>query len=246
MGGMIPGSRFLSIIVILAVIAVPCAVFSQQSQGNAQEITEISPTDQELRTIVSIDAEDAYLPVVLSILAEKSGYNIVTGPGVSKEERISIHLSDTPIEEAMNLVVRAAGLSYEIVGNSFLVAKADKLKEQVGLNSYVITLQYAQAEEIKELLTDFAASIQVDKSGNKLLIITTPKIISDIRTVVTEIDLPAMQITLSARLIEVSVEDEERLGINWSKISTSTAQWFYEGQTRPGAESATEIGRAHV
>lgn len=241
MGGMIPGSRFLSIIVILAVIAVPCAVFSQQSQGNAQEITEISPTDQELRTIVSIDAEDAYLPVVLSILAEKSGYNIVTGPGVSKEERISIHLSDTPIEEAMNLVVRAAGLSYEIVGNSFLVAKADKLKEQVGLNSYVITLQYAQAEEIKELLTDFAASIQVDKSGNKLLIITTPKIISDIRTVVTEIDLPAMQITLSARLIEVSVEDEERLGINWSKISTSTAQWFYEGQTRPGAESATAV-----
>ena len=82
-----------------------------------------------LQQVVSIDADDAFLPSILTILAAKSGYNIVTGPGVNKEERISIHLKDTPIEHAMNLVVRAAGLSYEIVGNSFLVAKSQKLKE---------------------------------------------------------------------------------------------------------------------
>src|SRR3990172_2209494 len=67
-----------------------------------------------LERLVDIDADDAFLPSVLSILAEKSGYNIVTGPGVNKEERISVHLKDVPIEQAMNLVVRAAGLSYEI------------------------------------------------------------------------------------------------------------------------------------
>jgi len=224
----------------VALAAVP-EVAAQETEEGGTRMEAFAATAPGLRTIVSIDAEDAYLPSVLSILAAKSGFNIVTGPGVSKEERISIHLRDAPIEEAMNLVVRAAGLSYEIIGNSFLVAKASKLKEQVGLNSYVLSLQYADAEEVKDLLSDFAAKIQVDKAGNKLLIITTPKIITDIDRVVHDIDQPVMQITLSARLIEVSVQDEERMGINWSKLSTSTTQFFYEGSTKPGTEAATAV-----
>ncbi|KPL06594.1 hypothetical protein AMJ86_07975 [bacterium SM23_57] len=172
-----------------------------------------------LQKVVSIDADDAFLPSILTILAAKSGFNIVTGPGVNKEERVSIHLRDAPIEHAMNLVVRAAGLSYEIVGNSFLVAKSAKLKEEVGLTSYVISLQYADAGETMELLKDFNAQIQVDRGGNKLLVITSPKVISEINAIVTEIDRPSLQIMLEARLIEVAVEDEEQLGIDWSKLA---------------------------
>ncbi|MBU1937214.1 hypothetical protein KKG05_07425, partial [bacterium] len=114
----------------------------------------LKEADEALQRKVSIDADDAFLPSILSILADKSGYNIVTGPGVNREERISIHLKDTPIEQAMNLVVRAAGLSYELVGRSFLVAPADKLKSQVGLTSYVIELQYSDAANIKEMLRE--------------------------------------------------------------------------------------------
>ena len=242
MGGISRGPILPITTLVLTLIAGPGA--AQETQAPAETGTKlqaIATTAPGLRTVVSIDAEDAFLPSVLSILAAKSGFNIVTGPGVSKEERISIHLKDAPIEEAMNLVVRAAGLSYEIVGNSFLVAKAAYLKEQVGLNSYVLSLQYANAEDVQELLEDFAASITVDRSGNKLLVITTPKIITDIERVVRSVDMPALQITLAARLIEVSAEDEERLGINWSKLSTSTAQNIYEGQTRPGLEAATAI-----
>jgi type IV pilus assembly protein PilQ len=242
MGGISRGPKIILTTLVLAIIAGPSA--AQETQTAAEPGTKlqaIATTAPGLRTVVSIDAEDAFLPSVLSILAAKSGFNIVTGPGVSKEERISIHLKDAPIEEAMNLVVRASGLSYEIVGNSFLVAKAAYLKEQVGLNSYVISLQYADANDVKELLKDFAASIEVDKSGNKLLVITTPKIITDVERVVRSVDQPALQITLSARLIEVSAEDEERLGINWSKLSTSTAEQIFEGQSKPGAELATAV-----
>ena len=252
MGGRILSLKITNIMLILALLMIPVITFGQGGSAenassdatvgeSANDAGGISSRGPGLRTIVSIDAEDAYLPSVLSILAAKSGYNIVTGPGVSKEERISIHLKDTPIEQAMNLVVRAAGLSYEIVGSSFLVATSSRLKEQVGVNSYIIPLQYANAEDVQTLLKDFGSMIQVDLSGNKLLIITTPKIISDMRAVIAEIDQPSLQITLSARIIEVSVEDEERLGINWSKLSTAFSQSLYEGQNVPGTESATAI-----
>jgi type IV pilus assembly protein PilQ len=180
----------------------------------------LKEADEALQRKITLDADDAFLPSILSILAEKSGYNIVTGPGVNKEERISIHLKDTPIEQAMNLVVRAAGLSYELVGKSFLVAPAEKLKAQVGLTSYVVELQYTDAATLKEMLSEFNARITVDVTGNKLLIITSPKIISDILKVIEEVDKPALQIVLETRIIEVSVEDEEKLGIDWNRLSS--------------------------
>lgn len=194
------------------------------SMAFAQDTGPISPTGAAapgpgLQKLVTIDAEDAFLPSILAILADESGYNIVTGPGVNKEERVSVHLKNTPIEQAMNLVVRAAGLSYEVIGNSFLVADAKKLREEVGLSSYVVELQYALASEVKELLQDFNASIQVDDTGNKLLVITSPKVIAEIQNVVEAVDKPALQIMLEAQLIEVAVEDEEELGIDWAKLS---------------------------
>ncbi len=198
----------------------------------------ISPNLQKL---VTIDAEDAFLPSILAILASESGYNIVTGPGVNKEERVSVHLQNTPIEQAMNLVVRAAGLSYEVVGNSFLVAPADKLKEEVGLTSYVIELQYASAAEVGALLQNFTAQIQVDQAGNKLLLITSAKVIAEIQKVVAAVDRPALQIMLEAQLIEVAVEDEEALGIDWGRLSELNTTFSEMGVNASGAPTLVPV-----
>jgi len=173
----------------------------------------------EDKTLITIHAEDAFLPSILSILAKESGYNIVTDPNVNKQDKVSIHLDDVPIEQAINLVVRAVGLSYEVVGNSFLIADPKKLKEEVGVTSYVVTLKYAAAEDVKNLLQDISDQIQVDIPGNKLLVNASPKKIAEIVKVVESIDVPAIQIMLETRLIEVAADIEEQLGLDWSKIS---------------------------
>ena len=41
--------------------------------------------------LVTIDAEDANLATVLSIIAQDSEYNIVTGPAVSENKKLTIH-----------------------------------------------------------------------------------------------------------------------------------------------------------
>ncbi len=179
------------------------------------------PEDSNIKDepLVTIHAEETHLPTVLAILAEESGYNIVTGPMVNKEDKLTIHLEEVPVSQAINLVVRAVGLSYEIIGNSILVAKPSQLLKEVGINSYVITLKYANATEVKELLQNITEQIEVDKSGNRLLINTSPKKIAEILEIIDEIDVPALQIMLEARLIEVGVSDEQKFGIDWSKLA---------------------------
>lgn len=170
--------------------------------------------------LVSVHAEEANISTILAILAQESGYNIVTGPLVNKDDRLTIHLEETPIDQAINLVVRAAGLSYEFVGNSILVAQQARLNEEVGISPHVFSLQYANATDVLELLTNVTENITVDKSGNKLLVTASPKTIAEIAEIVKRVDIPATQIMLKARLIEVAVSEEEKLGIDWAKLAS--------------------------
>ena len=123
--------NFKTKIVIFCTLFVLIPSLLSQSDEDGNKIED--------KTLITIHAEDAFLPSILSILARESGYNIVTDPNVNRQDKVSIHLDEVPIEQAINLVVRAVGLSYEVVGNSFLVADPKKLKEEVGVTSYVIT-----------------------------------------------------------------------------------------------------------
>ena len=167
---------------------------------------------------ISLHADDAPLAIVLSMLAEESGYNIVTGPNVNEQDKLSIHLDDVAVNEAINLIIRASGLSYEIIGRSILVAKQDKIMEDVGVKPHVISLQYANTDDVVKLLANISNQITVEKSGNNLLINASPKKIAEIEEIIDVIDVPATQIVLEARLIEVSIGDEEKVGLDWAKL----------------------------
>ncbi|MBZ0263441.1 hypothetical protein K8I28_02120 [bacterium] len=218
---------------LLALVLAVGTTFAQDDMADTKTMDSYGD-DPQLQKMVTIDADDAALPTVLSILAAESGYNIVTGPGVNVQDKISVHLQDTPIEEAMNLVVRAAGLSYEVVGNSFLVADSKKLREEVGLTSYVIDLQYARAEDIASMLENFNATINIDVLGNRLLVITSPKVKNEITSVIKAVDKPPLQVMIEAMIIEVAVEDEEKIGIQWNKL-TPFESTIYEGSEAPAA-----------
>jgi type IV pilus assembly protein PilQ len=189
--------------------------------------------------LISLDAEDANLPSVLKILAEKGDLNIVTGPGVTNG-RISIHMKEVPLDQAVNLVVRAAGLAYERIGNSILVADPRSLHEETGLSSYVVDLKYANANDVKDALKDMAAQIQVDRGGNRLIVLTSPRVISEILSVAARMDVPARQVMLEARIVEIQTTDLKELGIDWAAL-TRQGVILVEGKPAPtinGSEPA--------
>jgi len=65
----------------------------------------------------------------------------------------------------VNLVVRAAGLAYERIGNSILVAEANSLKSETGLSSYVVELKYADAKDVQAAITvDTADLVRVPEA----------------------------------------------------------------------------------
>lgn len=195
---------------------------SSDSYGAPNDADTSSPiltreANPRLKAPITLRAKDASLSEVLKILAERSGMNFVTGRGVHRE-KITIMLNKTPLDEAINLLVRAAGLSYEIVGNSVLIAEPGKLEDEVGQASYVVELKYAKAAEVKEMLGDLTKNIQVDNGGNRLICYTSPRVINEIEKIVKSIDHPHILIVLETRIIEVSAEIDNKYGIDWGKF----------------------------
>ncbi len=187
--------------------------------------------------LITLDAEDAPLPNVLKILAEKGDLNVITGPGVTAG-RLTVHMRDVPVDQAVNLVVRAAGLGYERIGNSILVAEPRALKEETGLSSYVVDLKFAQAEDVKAALKSLSADIQVDKGGNRLIVMTSPRVISEIVDVVKVMDVPSRQVSIEARIVEVSTTDLKRLGIDWDLLNR---QNFIVVEGRPAGQAVRDV-----
>jgi type IV pilus secretin PilQ/predicted competence protein len=208
-------NRIVTRLLLLAVLLSAMAV-----SGPARADIDLGPK-------VSLDADDASLPAVLKILAEKGNLNIVTGPGVATGH-ITIHLKDVPVEQAVNLVVRAAGLAYERIGNSILVAEAQSLHDETGLSSYTIELKYADANEVQAALSGISEKIQVDRGGNRLIIVTSPRVITEIQHIVAEMDKPARQVMLEARIVEVSTDGLKKLGIDWDLLNRQ-GYTFVEG-----------------
>jgi type II secretory pathway component GspD/PulD (secretin) len=168
--------------------------------------------------LVTLDADSTSVNDILQILAERSALNIVTSPEV-QGRRISIHLTNTPFEEALNLVVRAAGLGYERVGNSILVADIQKLAAQTGFTTRVFDLHYANAEEIREVLEVISKDVTADFSGNRVAVRGSQSIVEQIEDIIARLDRKPGQVLLEARLVEVNTTDLLEIGIDWEKIT---------------------------
>ncbi|MCK4272537.1 hypothetical protein KAX22_07800 [bacterium] len=199
-------------------------------------VTSVATAGGGIDNLVTLEAHDASLTSVLQTLTEKSGLNIITGHSV-EERRISIRIKNVPVEEAIALVVKAAGLGYARVGSSILVETGEVLGEDASLSPYVIKLDYADAVEVQEMLQDLSPHIQVDIGGNQLVIRANPKARREISKIIKEIDKPPVQVMLRAKLIEVQVDALARMGIDWDKLNSITTV-VTEGIPEPSAPNA--------
>jgi type II secretory pathway component GspD/PulD (secretin) len=215
-------------LLILPVITLTLTTAPAAYNDTDTTVSPIISQNMNLRhqSPITLTAKDANLSEILRVLAERSGMNFVVGEGVQRE-KITLILNKTPLDEAINLLVRAAGLSYEVIGNSVLIAEADKLKEEVGLSSYVIGLKYAKASEVAAMLKDLTSNVKVDEGGNRLVCYTSPRVILEIERIVKAVDHPYTLVLLETRLIEVAMDKLDQYGIKWSELTPVTSGVTY-------------------
>lgn len=175
-------------------------------------------TSDNFKTPINFTVMDQSVAVVLDALAEQAGVNLVQSEE-TKDKKVTLTLSDIPIKDALDLVIRATDLSYLVLENSIIVASPEKIDREIGLTTSIYDLQYADAEEVKKMLIDITKKIQVDNLGNRLIYQASPKIAKEIEKVLIRIDRPLQQVLFKAKIKEVGYTNGSRYGLDWNKLS---------------------------
>lgn len=166
--------------------------------------------------MVSVDFKDADVRQVLRIIALKSGVDIVAGADV--EGLVTIKLTNVPWEQALNIILRTYGFTYERDGNIVRVMTLEAL-EQEALSTKVFPLNYAKAKEvpdvIKEMLSD-RGRVKFDDRTNTVIVTDIPANLFQIREVVARLDQRTPQVLIETRIVETRLNKNENLGIDWA------------------------------
>ena len=209
-----PNSKpFLRIILVLAMAWLALGLMAQSSK---------------LTTKVSYNADDATLSSVLNALSRQSGTNIVLAAdpsaGDKKEERrVTLNIKDVPIETAVSLVARVAGLAYRVEGeNTFIVGTKQNISEESGERSKIIYLKNLDAAKVAKSLENTAGQVVPLEGQNAVMVYANPETFKNIEELIQGIDLDQKQIEIRVRLIEVHLNSARKMGIDWSRLNHLT------------------------
>lgn len=179
---------------------------------------------------ISLDATDGKVSNIIATMAQMSGCNIVLAMETQEDDeasasdkKITIHLKEVPIEQALSLVVKSVGLSYRLIGeNTFLVGEKAKIDEEIGERTYVLNLNYVSAEKIVDAMKAMPGIFSEIEGQNAILVRANPETYNEIVKKIEEIDVPQKQVEIRARLIEVHITDAEKYGIDWKNLNQLT------------------------
>ncbi|WP_195995034.1 DNA uptake porin HofQ [Citrobacter portucalensis] len=180
---------------------------------------------------VTLVVDDVPVTQVLQALAEQEQKNLVVSPDVSGV--LSLYLTDVPWKQALQTVVKSAGLVLRQEGNILHVhsvqwqsenaARQDneqaRIQASMPLEQRSIILHYADAAELAkagEKLLSAKGSMTVDKRTNRLLLRDNSVALNTLEKWVSEMDLPVAQVELAAHIVTINEKSLRELGVKWS------------------------------
>lgn len=201
----------------------------------AQNIT----ADQTDIKKISLNFQKIELRAVLQIMSEFQGVNVVVSDRVKGE--ISLHLNNIPWEEALDVILKMNALDKRITGNIMLIAPADDLLKQdqislkrqqkisilMPLQNVLVPINYASAADIGVLLREKQhgfltqrGSLSVDTRTNSIWVEDIADRIKVVRKLIRQLDTPVKQVLIEARIVNVSRETVNDMGIHFGASST--------------------------
>ncbi len=170
---------------------------------------------------ISISVKKADVSELFEMLSRKNNINIVLANGVAG--KISINLYDVSVKDAVYAIASAADLAVERMGKGYLISKKDNVGKTIagGLTTFqTYKVQYSNVNKVAEILTKHLSQygkIDILQERNLLVIEDSPDFLKQIEKLLYQLDQAPAQILIEAKILSITLDDEQRYGINWSK-----------------------------
>ncbi len=202
---------------------------------------------------LSLNFQDIEIRAVLQLLADFTGLNVVVSDSV--QGNITLRLKNTPWDQALDIILKAKGLAMRKNGSVMLVAPGDEIAEREKLEleslkqlselsplrSELIQINYAKAIAISSIiksdestLLSKRGNVTVDERTNILMVRDTIDRLTEIRKLISSLDIPIRQVLIESRIVIASDDFSRDLG---TRIGV-------RGRQQAGTNTLITAGRA--
>ncbi|MDJ0758521.1 MAG: secretin N-terminal domain-containing protein [Woeseiaceae bacterium] len=179
----------------------------------------------EVEHRISMTMKDADLADVMDMISREQRVNVFVSTDSS--EQVSFSLYDMSVPEAIRSIANSAGLAVEHYDDNYYIVERDeagKYAPDAITHVRAFELQYVDVEEMSSLLQPYLSDygeITQFTERNMFLVQDTPEFLRRISALVATIDEKPAQIMIEAKILEITLTDEDSYGLDWSKLFDS-------------------------
>ena len=223
----------------LLLIAVSSPLPGAEDETVEVRPTLLSPVQQRMLQVVSVDFKDTDIDDVLAILARQADVDILKSPKV--QGKVTAVLRDIPLGEALNNILEVHGFGYVATDNMIRVVPQEEIIQiRERLVSHVYRITYANVIDVEKALRGFLSeqgSISANSGTSNIIVTDVESKIRAINSFIEEIDRVTPQIVVEAKIYDISSQDRLDLGVEWQ---AGTATSF--GEVPAGGTLGDQIG----
>jgi len=217
-----------------------CSLLLWQSAALSADMKDI------LKQEISTSFVNTPLERVVRVLSNQYGLNMIIGG--SAQGKVTINLTNVPLGDALNAILKTQGYQF-VIGDNVLYVKPQKLDINGELATRVFNLKYLDGFKLKTsltpllsgkgkmeaLLTENEKNVKMERS-NTLVVTDFWENIRQIDQVIRQMDRPLKQIQISVRLVEKVLGNEKRVGLDLPRSLSIQSQ---------GAETSAPITKSN-
>lgn len=186
---------------------------------------------------LSLNFQDIPVRAVLQLIADFTGLNVVVSDSV--DGNLTLRLKNVPWDQALDIILKAKGLSKRESGNVMLVAPSEEIAAQEKLDlesmqqvtelapirSAHFEINFAKVKDLAQLfeggeegslsLLSPRGSVIMDERTNTLIVKDTENVISEIRRTLDKLDIPVRQVLIESRIVIATDDFKKELGVRF-------------------------------
>lgn len=187
---------------------------------------------------LSLNFQDIPVRAVLQLIADFTGLNVVVSDSV--DGNLTLRLKNVPWDQALDIILKAKGLSKRESGNVMLIAPSEEIAAQEKLDlealqqvtelapvrSAFFEINFAKVTDLAKLfegggeegklsLLSPRGSVIMDERTNTLIVKDTDTVISEIRRTLAKLDIPVRQVLIESRIVIATDDFKKELGVRF-------------------------------
>lgn len=214
-------------------MALTGAMLASGSAGAVQALSASTPVVQSTPAPVAPPARaasmtsfmfrDTPIAELFEMIARRERINIVLGKGVTGNVAVSLY--DMSPREAIYAIAEAGGFQVLTRANGYVIvspaqAATDMVPSQK-MEVRALKVQYSEPALVAEILGKYVSrggKVTVLPKRQMIVVEDTPEGMPRIVALLREVDVQPRQIMIEAKILEISLDDNENFGIDWSHV----------------------------